>query len=290
MSMGYGGPYPRLCEAEELGKDFLAYLGVSTIEEARKLSAEEIRDKTLTFSHPLRWGPVVDGYFLADDPAKTAMKESLNSESIMVTYTSDESIQNPDIRSVTGLKKYLKEYFYEEAPEWLPKDLEQCDWSSLVRYNANEEGAKTWGEMALQKGYRVYLSKFSPEIPGDDAGVFHSSDLWFVFETLAKCWRPFRGKHYDLARQMCNYFTNFAKSGNPNGLDDDGTPMPEWRPYSAEDRNAMCFGDVPNMETTGTSDMLMNRIQIDLDRAAGIRDVNGIHTVMGDRNHNTIWE
>ena len=41
-------------------------------------------------------------------------------------------------------------------------------------------------------------------MPGwDNPGTFHSSDLWFWFETLAKCWRPFTGRHYDLARQMC---------------------------------------------------------------------------------------
>ena len=56
-----------------------------------------------------------------------------------------------------------------------------------------------------------------------------------------KCWRPFVGKHYDLARQMCNYWTNFAKKGNPNGLDADGTPMPEWRPYTKEEPYIMLF-------------------------------------------------
>ena len=33
------------------------------------------------------------------------------------------------------------------------------------------------------------------------------------------------GKHYDLARQMCNYWANFIKSGDPNGLDATGVEM-----------------------------------------------------------------
>ena len=94
----------------------------------------------------------------------------------------------------------------------------------------------------------AYYYIFDPEIPGwDNPGSFHSSDLWFAFETLAKCWRPFTGKHYDLARQMCNYWTNFAKTGNPNGLDADGTPMPEWKAYTSDQRGAMRFGDTPEM-------------------------------------------
>ncbi|MBP0986589.1 MAG: carboxylesterase family protein, partial [Oscillospiraceae bacterium] len=81
-----------------------------------------------------------------------------------------------------------------------------------------------------------WMYVFDASMPGwDRPGSFHSSELWFVFETLAKCWRPFKGKHYDLARIVCNYWTNFARTGDPNGLDADGTPMPEWKSATAED-------------------------------------------------------
>ena len=81
-----------------------------------------------------------------------------------------------------------------------------------------------------------WMYVFDASMPGwDRPGSFHSSELWFVFETLAKCWRPFKGKHYDLARKVCNYWTNFARTGNPNGLDADGTPMPEWKSATADD-------------------------------------------------------
>ena len=93
----------------------------------------------------------------------------------------------------------------------------------------------------------IYGYTFDAEMPGDNAGAFHSSDLWFVFETLAKCWRPFKAKHYDLARQMCNYWTNFAKTGDPNGPDADGKPMPRWEPYTLEKPFEMYFGDTAHM-------------------------------------------
>ena len=80
-----------------------------------------------------------------------------------------------------------------------------------------------------------YYYRFDPDIPGwDNAGTFHSVDLWFFFETLAKCWRPFVGQHYDLSRMMCNYWVNFIKTGDPNGNDADGKPMPYWYPYEKE--------------------------------------------------------
>jgi carboxylesterase type B len=46
---------------------------------------------------------------------------------------------------------------------------------------------------------------------------------------------------------MCNYFSNFARTGNPNGNDADGTPMPEWRPY-IETGRALEFGDEVKQE------------------------------------------
>jgi para-nitrobenzyl esterase len=115
--------------------------------------------------------------------------------------------------------------------------------------NSFEMSANLFCEtVAEQGGQPVYNYRFGPEIPGDDAGAFHSSDLWFEFETLAKCWRPFKGKHYDLARPMCNYWTNFARNGNPNGLDADGTPMPQWTPYTTTSPLAMEFLEVPALE------------------------------------------
>ena len=61
------------------------------------------------------------------------------------------------------------------------------------------------------------------------------------FETLAKCWRPFDGHHYDLARQISSYFVNFIKTGNPNGNDYNENKLPEWKPYCDADRYEMNF-------------------------------------------------
>ena len=94
----------------------------------------------------------------------------------------------------------------------------------------------------------LYYYNFDAEIPGwDNAGTFHSVDLWFFFETLAKCWRPFVGKHYDLARQMCNYWANFMKKGDPNGLDSNGQPMPYWEAWTEENNACMIFDDSAHM-------------------------------------------
>ena len=88
----------------------------------------------------------------------------------------------------------------------------------------------------------MYYYIFEPDIPGwDNPGCFHSCDLWFFFESVGKCWRPYKGHHYDLARVMCNYFADFIKTGDPNGKDADGTDMPLWEPYTADAPYEMHF-------------------------------------------------
>ena len=111
-----------------------------------------------------------------------------------------------------------------------------------------------------------YYYRFDTDIPGwDNPGTFHSVDLWFFFETLAKCWRPFKGRHYDLSRQMCNYWANFIKTGNPNGCDNDGMPMQEWIPYTKENPFAMIFGKegpvIHREEPTPYQRFLMKRVK-----------------------------
>ena len=162
----------------------------------------------------------------------------------MMSNTSTESWDSPRVNSMEEL-----EALAQEMLATMPKFLEAVKADTL-----DESMNATFCPMEL--GMRLYFeatSKVRPEldnwgavfdgeIPGwDNPGTFHSSDLWFVFESLASCWRPFTGKHYDLARHVSNYVSNFIKSGNPNGQDIDGTPMAEWKPYR-EAKGQMRYG------------------------------------------------
>lgn len=86
--------------------------------------------------------------------------------------------------------------------------------------------AKEWSRtQARQGGPAAYTWLFDRMLPGDDAGAWHSSDLWYWFGTLDHCWRPFTEKDRALSDEMSSYLTNFAKTGNPNG-----GGLPEWLP------------------------------------------------------------
>lgn len=91
------------------------------------------------------------------------------------------------------------------------------------------------------EGQPVYEYEFTRELPGDDAGAFHSAELWYMFHTLDRCWRPFTKADYKLADEMLDAWTNFAKYGDPNGAE----PSDAWPPFTQENSFRKIF-DIEN--------------------------------------------
>lgn len=233
-------------EAEKNGEAFFTFLGVKTLAEARELDAFFIRDKYDEYirSHPMMF-TVQDDIFNVGDPINLLAAGKTAKVPIMAGNTADEFVSGIPAEDEAGLAVKAKEMFGERADEFLAcpearvKTGEGYAAISGIECTAKAEALLT-GESC---GQPFYYYRFAPDVPGwDDPGTFHSVDLWFFFETLAKCWRPFVGRHYDLARQMCNYWANFIRSGDPNGKDADGSEMPHWDPYSAAHPVEMVFG------------------------------------------------
>lgn len=67
----------------------------------------------------------------------------------------------------------------------------------------------------------VFEYEFTRNLPGDDddpekdPGAFHSAELWFVFHTLERSWRPWTPGDYVLADEVVDAWTRFCKTGNP---------------------------------------------------------------------------
>jgi para-nitrobenzyl esterase len=242
----------RLSDAEREGVEFFEFLGVKSLAEARRLDAKYIRDKSLEYKNfwSMIWATVIDDRFCVGNAYELFLKNKRHMVPVMMGHTSSEFFSTPQVKTIGEAKSMASEMFGEHAEEFLSlcaadsgdveKVIKKASVSSLeygirILAQANDES---------NTGKPIYYYNFDAEIPGwDNPGTFHSVDLWFFFETLAKCWRPFTGKHYDLARQMCNYWANFIRSGDPNGKDSTGEEMPRWEPYTAKAPYGMLFGD-----------------------------------------------
>lgn len=187
-----------LNEQVNLSRKFMEKLGVSS---AKELKTMDIKKLTLDFGEfcnelgqDIRFGiPTVDGYFIPDAPIKLAQKGLQKNIPYILGTTSEDILQELFVPMSEG-------------------------WAKLA---------------ATQNKEDVYLYYFSRQLPGDDQGAWHSSDLWYFFGTLDKCWRPFTKWDYELSDRYMTYVANFAKMGKP------GT---DWEPYRISSKK-MILGD-----------------------------------------------
>jgi para-nitrobenzyl esterase len=233
----------------EQGKEFFKYIGASSLAEAKTIDSKTLMSKHLAFDK--YWNGTIDGKYVVENSSESILAGHQHKIPIITGATTNETLYGPpdnniDAWAVANIPDIAEEYcrlaMEKASAEGIsPKQAATVNFFEL-------SASLVCDTVAVQGQQEIFGYRFGPEIPGDGAGAFHSSDLWFEFETLAKCWRPFKGKHYDLARQMCNYWTNFAKNGDPNGLDADGTTMPKWTPYTSKSPRLMEFLDTPGME------------------------------------------
>ena len=243
------GLFPRTMEeVEAQGVRFFEALGVKTLEEARALPARQVEDMSLSWPWGC-WGETVDGVFSTYRSNEWYLHPERVICPVMLGQTSSEFTALPPAEDDEALVAFAKEQFGEDAEEFLSYFTRPATKESLAKEGLQHAigfAIRAAAQKNADNGVAapLYAYNFDPEIPGwDNPGTFHSVDLWFFFETLAKCWRPFTGKHYDLARNMCDYWVNFIRNGDPNGVDSQGKALPLWPALTADAPAWMVFGD-----------------------------------------------
>ena len=234
-----------LKDAEKKGEDFFAFLGVQTLKEARGMDAVKLQRSYEKYmeSH-VPFFTVQDDRFCIGDPIALYRAGKCVDTVMMAGNTGSEFLNTIDAADEAGLKAEAERLFGDKADTFLaiPESRQKTEGLGYAAASGIECTVKGTLSDIAKSGRKGYVYCFDPDIPGwDDPGTFHSSDLWFWFETLAKCWRPFVGRHYDLARQMCDYFCNFIKTSNPNGKDLNGETLPKWGAWTEETPCTMTF-------------------------------------------------
>lgn len=177
----------------ESSKRLMEALGVPTLEEMRAIEGEKIAEVQYTIQSEggLAWTPVADGVLLDASVDEIALCGDAHDIEYMIGSTGDD----------IGSDERLLE-------------------KSAVRWAKNQ--------LALNRT-PAYIYFFNRKLPGDDAGAFHSSELWYEFHTLDRAWRPWEDCDWTLEAAVSGYWANFAKTGDPNG-----GGLPAWRPYTQE--------------------------------------------------------
>jgi para-nitrobenzyl esterase len=246
---GSGPPAPSLETAEKRGEDFAqSAFGTSKLADLRKLSTDEILHGATakTTPPPPRFGPDVDGYFLPDTVANIYSAGNQAHVPLLAGWNADESrgqVIEAKVRpTAASFAKGAEADFGDNAARFLalyPAATDDEAYVSAGDYAGDhfiEYSTWRWLEAHVATGKSpVYRYRLDLGSPGDKnhlaiLGAFHSDDIEYVFGTLDSRpeaqWRPEDRKLSDL---IGAYWTNFARTGDPNG-----PGLPEWPTYKPD--------------------------------------------------------
>ncbi len=225
--------------AEELGLSYMKKMNCNSIEELRNVPWEKIIEGQPSQPYEAKFATVVDGYVLPDDPVKMVLKDEYKDVPCLIGNTSVEMTFTPQ-DNPEQFEEQARNFYGEQADEYLKHIHGEKDrvrvWSMA---NTMTVSNRAFAELRWKQGHSpAYVYYFDRKVPGENVGAFHSSELWYVFQTLYRCWRPMCGVDFDLANAVATYWGNFAKTGNPNG-----EGLPEWTPYTQEKPLHMELGE-----------------------------------------------
>ena len=227
-----------LASAEKRAAEWLSSAGVSSIAELRKIPAEKLQTMI-----PRQFGwarPNVDGWVIAEDQYKLYESGKYNDVPVLTGYNSDEGLLFRNPKSQEAYIQSVRERYGQFADKILAAypgggtPAEQKTARDLTRDSAFGWNAWVWARLQTKTGKsKVFLYYFDEraEIPtgseGAGYGARHASELPYVFRQLTEHGRPApTPKDEALSEMMRTYWTNFAKTGDPNG-----TGLPRWLAY-----------------------------------------------------------
>ncbi len=86
--------------------------------------------------------------------------------------------------------------------------------------------------------YTYYFDRVLPWPAHPEFGAFHTSEVPYVFQTLDRLNRPWAPVDRNVSDAVSSYWTNFAKTGDPNG-----NGLPPWPQYRADNHVTMELGE-----------------------------------------------
>ncbi len=251
-----------MADVEKQGEIVCEALGKS-VDELIEMDAYEFNQQALGAlmqrGYFMRLAPCVDGVLLTANPGEVIAAGKHHNVDIMTGSVSGDGglFGGRPASTVAEHEASIRAQYGDDADEVLAlygvkTDADAVAANAKKAYVGSRMAPYSWAIAEERNGRKpLHIYYFDRKMPGgDEPGAFHSSELWYVFGTLDRCWREpyFVPGDYALSRAMVNYWTNFAKTGDPNGEN-----VPRWDAFTAANPQTMCFNEkaVEQRDLTG---------------------------------------
>ena len=256
------GPPKTLAQAEAAGQEAIrnVFGKDMTLEELRAIPADEFMngmsaDGSTTIYKALNSavnGHVVDGYVYTDELWNLLDAGSLDGYDIMIGGTSNETSSlwgNPEgTMSMEDFAAAMAQQGYPADQTAYRPDTETAAYRMSLRASSDKFLQNYIVSAGVVKhngdNANMFVYYFDHPTPGRNSefyGAWHSSDLWYWFNSIreGEGLRLWTSADYRMADTMSSYLANFVKNGDPNGGD-----LPVWLQSSgATDLAFMRFAD-----------------------------------------------
>jgi para-nitrobenzyl esterase len=226
-------PVKSLADSEADGAKFGESIGANSLEALRAKPAADLLDAVMKARGTFRFWPNVDGYFFPRDPHEIYASGQQAHVPLLAGWNRDEGNFHEFFQKTEPTAKNYVEIahkdFGENADEFLKLYAGATDEEAMRSASdlAGDQfigyGTWKWTEMQRTTGqstvYRYEFDDPPPQPAGKPSeGAYHSAEIEFVFEALPSKKLPWRPLDEKLSQLISTYWTNFAKTGDPNGV------------------------------------------------------------------------
>lgn len=229
-------------EAKEVGQSILEEFSCASVDELRKIPAEE-----LVYTQGQNNEMTVDGYAITEQPYLTYEKGENNEEAVLGGYNANEAevflmFSNNVTLDTYGdylTRQVVSEPYLDELQALYPASSDEeakTQYNKLMGPTWFGYSHYRWSQLMEAEGRPAYLYYFNKE--NGALGTWHAGELPYFYGNLFR-----NAKNYDeadekLSEAMQQYLVNFVKTGDPNG---EGLPV--WKTFHEEPLQIMSLGE-----------------------------------------------